>query len=82
MKIEGYIYRAFLVLVGVAFEVALFAQPPGGPPPGGGGSAGSTPPCWQPECIPVDGGLGFLLVAGAALGAKKINDHRKKTRAL
>ncbi|MFT4600397.1 MAG: hypothetical protein ACI857_000571 [Arenicella sp.] len=81
MKIQGYIYRVILVLIGLATNLALFAQPSSGPPPGGGGSTGSTPPCWDPECVPVDGGLGFLIVAGAALGAKKINDHRKKMRA-
>jgi hypothetical protein len=81
MKIKAYIYRAILVLVGLATSMALFAQPPGGPPPGAGGSSGSLPPCWDPDCVPVDGGLGFLIVAGAALGAKKINDHRKKSRA-
>jgi hypothetical protein len=33
-----------------------------------------TPP---PSTVPIDGGVGFLLAAGAAYGAKKINDYRK-----
>jgi hypothetical protein len=81
MNFRLYIFRAFLMLIGLATHIALFAQPPGGPPPGGGGSTGSTPPCWQPECIPIDGGIGFLLVAGAALGAKKIYNNRIKSSA-
>ena len=80
MKIERFIYRTFLVLAAFLTKIALYAQP-SAPPPGAGGSSGSLPPCWDPECVPVDGGLGFLIVAGAALGAKKINDHRKKNRA-
>jgi len=43
-------------------------------PPGGG----MGPPCWPGPCsIPIDGGVTFLLAAGAALGAKKIADARK-----
>lgn len=81
MKFKLFIYRSILVCTGVLFNVALWAQPAVGVPPGGGGSTGTTPPCWQPECIPVDGGIGFLIVAGAALGAKKIYNHRNKSRA-
>jgi hypothetical protein len=44
-------------------------------PPGGGG----PPPCWPLPCsVPIDGGVGLLLAAGAALGAKKIMDYRNK----
>jgi hypothetical protein len=28
--------------------------------------------------VPIDGGLSLLLAAGAAYGAKKIRDHRKR----
>lgn len=48
----------------------LNAQPPGGGPPGGGG-------CIPPPCIPIDGGLGFLLAAGAIYGGKKLLDYKK-----
>ncbi|MDA7803434.1 hypothetical protein N8987_02505 [Crocinitomix sp.] len=50
----------------------LFAQPPAGPPPGGSGAAGGTPPCWDPDCVPIDSGIAFLLVAGLALGVTKL----------
>ena len=67
----------FLVLSGLfvlATQIAS-AQPAGGGP--GGPPAGGTPPCWPPPCVPIDGGLGFLIVAGAALGGKKLYDYRK-----
>jgi len=37
------------------------------------------PPSFTPDVLdnPIDGGLGLLLGAGAAYGAKKIRDHRK-----
>ncbi len=57
------------MLIAPATYIATMAQ--GGPPVGG------TPPCWPPPCIPIDGGLGFLLVAGAAFGAKKVMDLKK-----
>jgi len=41
----------------------------------------SAPP--DPEVepdIPLDGGLSLLLVAGAALGGKKVYDMRKKSK--
>ncbi len=41
----------------------LLAGPPGPPPP--------------PLAIPIDGGASILLLAGAAMGAKKIYDRRK-----
>ena len=57
----------------VNFSVSMAGGPPP-PPPGGGG-----PPCFPPPCIPIDGGISFLLAAGVALGAKKIFDSRKKS---
>lgn len=58
------------------------AQPSVGPPPGGGGSGGEDPPCWDPAaCVPIDGGIGFLLFAGAALGARKLYNEKNKSRA-
>ena len=38
---------------------------------------GGNPPCWPPPCIPIDGGLSFLIMAGAVLGGKKAYDLRK-----
>jgi len=51
------------------------AQPGGGGP--GGPPGGGPPPCWPPPCVPIDGGLGVLIVAGIALGGKKLYDYHK-----
>lgn len=48
----------------------LLAAPP--PPPA------VKPPCWPPPCVPIDGGISALIVAGAAYGAKKLYDKKKK----
>ncbi|MBL4657265.1 MAG: hypothetical protein JKX73_04640 [Flavobacteriales bacterium] len=48
-----------------AYDDAVAAGPPG--PPGGGGD----PPCWPAPCVPIDGGIGFLIAAGLAYGGKK-----------
>lgn len=70
-------YKLLLAVAMIATNIMLWAQPPGGPPPGGGGSTGTTPPCWDPECVPIDGGLGFLLAAGAFLGIKKLYNKKQ-----
>lgn len=46
-------------------------------PPGPGGDNDLKPGCDNPPCVPIDGGLSFLLVAGAALGGKKVYDLNK-----
>lgn len=51
----------FIFLVLPFFVQTIAAQPP--------------PP--DPVDIPIDGGLGFLLFAGMAYGAKKIYDNRE-----
>jgi hypothetical protein len=40
----------------------------------------SGPPSFTPDVLdnPIDGGLGLLLGAGAAYGAKKLRDYRRK----
>ena len=40
------------------------------------------PPSFTPDVLdnPIDGGLGLLLGAGAAYGAKKLRDHRNRKR--
>jgi hypothetical protein len=60
--------RIFTILTAVLAPLGmhLMAQPIGGPPP-----------CWPPPCIPIDGGLGLLIAAGALLGAKRAIDHRR-----
>ena len=82
MKWRNYTYRAALALFFVAIKVMAFAQPSAGGPPDAGGSTGTEPPCWEPSCVPIDGGLAFLLVAGAVFGAKMIYELRNnKSRA-
>ena len=51
----------------------LMAQPSGGTPVGGG-----SPGCWPPPCIPIDGGMSFLVALGVAFGSKKLLDMRSK----
>jgi hypothetical protein len=61
---------AFISLL--SFNIDLKAQPPD---PGGGGE---LPNCFPPPCVPIDGGLSWLLIAGAAYGGKKYLDINKK----
>ncbi len=47
----------------------LLAQPDPGP----------GAPCWPPGfCIPIDGGISFLVAAGIAFGVKKTWDMKKQ----
>lgn len=69
--------RVVLTLSFLIGGLSLFAQPPGGPPPGGGGAAGGTPPCWEPECVPIDSGLVFLIIAGIALAIRMFYSQLK-----
>jgi len=69
----NYVLGLVLVAALVFISDAVMAQPGGGPPFGGGG-----PGCWPPPCIPVDGGLSFLIAAGVAFGGKKLLDMRTK----
>jgi len=65
-------FVVFLFLFAVSVSVCMAGGPPG-PPTG-------PPPCWPPPCsIPIDGGIGFLIAAGAALAGKKFYDLRKKS---
>ena len=66
---------AFFATLVIASNSLAASGPP--PPPGGGGG-GSDPPCWPPPCIPIDGGIGFLLAAGLAYGGKKALDRSGK----
>lgn len=64
--------KHILTFVLVAVNLVIFAGPPPPPPPGVG------PGCWPPPCVPIDGGITLLMAAGAAYGAKKIYDSKKK----
>lgn len=60
----------FLIFFAVTGSQSLFSAPP--PPPS------TKPPCWPPPCIPIDGGISALIIAGAAYGAKKLYEKKKK----
>jgi hypothetical protein len=65
---KTYFLSGILCLLAFALPAVVLAQP--NPPTG--------PPCWPPPCVPIDGGLSFLILAGAAYGGKKIYDSKKK----
>lgn len=67
MKLFKLILTVALVVFGS--QILLSAPPP---PPAG------SPGCWPPPCVPIDGGISLLIAAGAAYGAKKLVDSRKK----
>jgi hypothetical protein len=52
---------------------ASFAPPPA---PGGG----MNPACW-PLCVPIDGGLVFLITAVTLYGVVKLYDYQKRVKA-
>lgn len=63
MRIHKLIILSSFIIMGLVVN----AQPDPGNDPGGGPGGG----------VPVDGGLVFLLAAGAGYGAKKAYDYRK-----
>ena len=56
----------------ICMDSDIKAQPPD---PGGGGN--NEPGCFPPPCIPIDGGLSWLLVTGIAYGGKKVYEMNK-----
>lgn len=62
----------FILTISLSFANNLIAQPPD---PGGGG--GELPNCFPPPCVPIDGGLSWLLLAGVAYGGKKVYQMNK-----
>ncbi len=65
------VYSIFLSFV--FYSQGLFSAPP--PPPG------AAPPCWPPPCVPIDGGILFLIAAGVAFGAYKLYNIKKTKQA-
>ena len=58
--------KSYIILL-IAFSLApLFTE-----------SVSAQPPPPPPQDIPIDGGLGFLLAAGIAYGAKKLHSEKK-----
>jgi hypothetical protein len=64
-------FRSFLLFAALVIFSSKEAMAAAPPPPNG-------PPCWPPPCVPIDGGLIFLIVAGIALGGWKIYTSYKK----
>jgi len=65
---------SILFIFFLCLSIDLNAQPPD---PGGGGGG---PNCFPPPCVPVDGGLSWLLLAGSIYGGKKIYDQSKEEK--
>ncbi|HOP44206.1 MAG: hypothetical protein R2810_04445 [Flavobacteriales bacterium] len=59
-----------LLLLAAPMAMEVLAQPP----------VGGPPPCWPPPCIPIDGGVGFLALAGALYGGRKAMELRRTQR--
>ena len=72
---QNYI-KILLTISLIMLACVALGQPAGGAPPGG--PAGGTAPCWPPPCVPIDGGISFLIAIGAAFGGKKAYDVLKK----
>ena len=75
LMIRNYV-KILLTLSLIMVVFVALGQPAGGAPPGG--PAGGAPPCWPPPCVPIDGGISFLIAIGAAFGGKKAYDSLKK----
>jgi hypothetical protein len=67
------IKKTLLLLVFIVFSAAAMAQAPPPPPPGQHGLEGN-------QEAPIGSGIGILLALGAAYGAKKVYDARKRFR--
>lgn len=64
------VFRIFFILA-LGLNLSVVAAPA---PPVGGGS----PSCWPPPCVPIDGGIGFLIAAGALYGLKRLSSNKKE----
>jgi hypothetical protein len=59
---------ATTLVLGGLMTFDLYAPPTAGTGGVSGGGAG----CWPPPCIPIDGGIGLLFIAGAAFAGRKL----------
>lgn len=74
MKLNKYTLIIVTLTIFCIGSPDILAQIPGGGlPPGGGPSGG----CFPNPCVPIDGGISFLVAAGLAFGGKKLYDARK-----
>jgi len=65
--------KKIILIVTFSFPVHFLSNAAPPPPPGGG------PSCWPPPCVPIDGGIGLLVAAGVAYGAKKMLSSKKNS---
>ena len=77
MRKFKFLLASFVFCTSFMLSMPINAQVAAGGPPTDPDGAGGSPPCWPPPCIPIDGGLGVLLAAGALLGGKKVYDATK-----
>jgi len=71
MKFRLFLSNILLVTVLLLLPNLLLAQ-------GGNPFDPADFPCFPPPCIPIDGGISFLVAAGVALAGKKLYDNQKK----
>ena len=64
-------YKFLALLILVTLPSLIYAQ-------GGNPFDPGDFPCFPPPCIPIDGGLTFLIAAGAAMAGKKLYDKSKE----
>lgn len=71
MKLKALVTTLLILCVMLCLPSLLHAQ-------GMPGDPGGDPD----PAVPIDGGLSLLLAAGAGYGLKKVNDMRKKNKAI
>lgn len=72
LKALPYFFTLTLIIIGFTLSAQV---PGGGGPPGGTSPSGG---CFPNPCVPIDGGISYLIAAGIALGGKKLYDASKK----
>lgn len=70
MRIHNKLPIVFLLIVLISFGHGVYGAPP---PPSTGGD-----PCFDPSCVPLDGGLSYLLLAAVGLGVNKLRKSFKR----
>ena len=70
-----------LIRIILLVSIGYFLMPSAyafGPPLPPGPGPGSGPTCWPPPCVPINGGIVFLIAAGLGLGIVKVLNARKR----
>ena len=68
--------KRLLIIITLFFSLGFLSELKAQPGPGGGGQPG----CFPPPCVPIDGGLSWLLIAGTIYGGKKAYEFSKEER--